>query len=264
MARPVQDRDGNSSPGRLSLGCDFLVDDVTFLGLIRRAYLHFAEGRPHKHLEADTVAVTGGPNWVRSQGYRIEAVAEGHPSVATMAGPMLQRLLEDRFKLKIHRETREGPVYALTLVKDTSKLKPFQEGSCVSVPDVPFNERPAPPPGQRYCVSNVSAGIKPSVDADGVTLEELARLLNLLVDRHVIDETGVSGRFDIHLTFGRDQAVAKLPQLSPSPSAPGVAPEPGDPAIFTAVQEQLGLKLVPARRPVEILVIDSVERPSEN
>ncbi len=252
------------SPGRLSLGCDFLVDDVTFLGLIRRAYLHFAEGRPHNHLEVDAVAVTGGPNWVRSQGYKIEAVAEGHPSVAMMAGPMLQRLLEDRFKLKIHKETRESPVYALTLGKDTSKLKPFQDGSCVSVPDVPFNERPAPPPGQRYCVSNVSAGIKPSVDADGATLEQLARLLNLLVDRHVIDETGVSGRFDIHLTFARDQALAKLPPLSPSPSAPGVASEPGDPTIFTAVQEQLGLKLVPAKRLVEILVIDSVERPSEN
>jgi len=259
-SRPIEDRDGHSSPGRLNLGCDFLVDDSMFLGLIERAYVQYAEGRPHND---PMVTIIGGPNWVHSQGYKIEATADGHPSVAMMAGPMLQRLLEDRFKLKIHRETRESPVYALTVAKDTSKLKPFQEGSCVSAPDTPYASWSALPPGQRYCMQIISM-IKPAVNADGATLDELAKMLNRVVDRPVIDETGVSGRFEIHLTFARDQALGRLPSLPPSPSAPGVASEPGDPTIFTAVQEQLGLKLVPTKRPVEILVIDSVERPSGN
>jgi uncharacterized protein (TIGR03435 family) len=258
MARPVEARNGHSSPGRLSLGCDFLDDDNLFEGLIRRAYVEYADGHPHDN---DMTTITGGPNWVRSQGYQIEAVADGHPSVAMMSGPMLQRLLEDRFRLKIHRETREAPVYALTLVKDTSKLKPFQEGSCVSPPQTPY-PWPALPPGQRYCMQIIS-GIKPAVDADGATLDEFAKMLNRIVDRPVIDETGVSGRFDIHVTFKRDEVLTKLAPFAPSPSVSG-ASDPLDPTIFTAIQEQLGLKLVPAKRPVEILVIDSVERPSEN
>jgi bla regulator protein BlaR1 len=251
---PIQDRNGNSSPGRLSLGCDFLVDNTTFLGLIERAYVEYAEGHNRNFLDREMVTITGGPNWVHTQGYKIEAVADGQPSVGVMSGPMLQRLLEDRFKLKIHKETRETPVYALTVDKDTSKLKPFQEGSCVSPPGTPY-PWPDLPPGQRYCVMNVSA-IKPSVDANGATLDEFVRMLNLFhIDRQVINQTGLTGKFDIHLTFS---------QVQPSPSGLGAAPDSNDPTIFTAIQEQLGLKLVPAKRPVEILVIDSVERPSEN
>jgi len=161
-------------------------------------------------------------------------------------------------------------VYTLTLVKDTSKLKPFQEGSCVLPPDdTPF-PWPAPPPGQRYCLQLISL-IKPSVNADGATLEVFAGMLNRVVDRHVIDETGVSGKFDIHLTFSRDQtrfAALNVPTVGTPPlpllSGRGAASDPSDPSIFTAVQEQLGLKLVPTKRPAEVLVIDSVERPSEN
>jgi uncharacterized protein (TIGR03435 family) len=257
---PIQGRNGHSSPGRLSLGCDVLDDDNTFLGLIRRAYVEFADGRPHD--APDLITIIGGPKWIHTQGYKIEATADGHPSVAMMSGPMLQRLLEDRFRLRIHRETREAPVYAFTLAKDASKLKPFREGSCVVPPDTPY-PWPALPAGQRYCMQNISL-LKPSVDADGATMEELARLLDHIVDRPVIDETGMSGRFDIHLTFARDQVTPKISAIVPSPPARGAAPDPADPTIFTAVQEQLGLKLVPTRRPVEILVIDSVERPSGN
>ena len=255
---PIEARNGHSSPGRLSLGCDVLVENNMFLGLIERAYVQYAEGRPH---DDRMVTILGGPNWVRSQGYKVEATAEGHPNEAVMAGPMLQRLLEDRFKLKIHKETRESPVYALTVDKDTSKLKRFQDGSCVSAPDTPFPWS-ALPAGQRYCMQLIS-GIKPAVDADGATLDELAKLLNRIVDRPVIDETKVSGRFDIHLTFQRDGVITKLAPFTPVPSARGSESDL-EPTIFTAIEEQLGLKLVPTKRPVEILVIDSVERPSEN
>jgi uncharacterized protein (TIGR03435 family) len=103
------------------------------------------------------------------------------------------------------------------------------------------------------------------VEADGATLKEFVRVLNLVTDRRVIDETGLSGRFNFHLTFSRDQT--KLPQrlnTTDGQSVPAPASDPSDPSIFTAIQEQLGLKLVSTKRAVEILVIDSVERPSEN
>jgi uncharacterized protein (TIGR03435 family) len=88
-------------------------------------------------------------------------------------------------------------------------------------------------------------------------------LLNLILDRPVIDTTAVSGRFDIRLEFSRDQAVSKLPESGSDASA-AAASDPTRPTIFTAIQEQLGLKLTPARGPVESLVIDHIERPTEN
>jgi uncharacterized protein (TIGR03435 family) len=190
--------------------------------------------------------------------YRVDATTNGNPSMEMMKGPMLQALLEDRFKLKIHRETRQGPVYALTVTNGT-KLKPFQEGSCTQMPST----RPLPPrpPGQRYCESFV--GFAGSIDAKGSTLTEFSDLLNLVLDRPVIDKTGTTGRFDIHLEFVRDQATARLPEADPNGPVAAV-PDPGKPTIFTAVQEQLGLKLTPSRGPVEALVIDHIERPSEN
>jgi hypothetical protein len=125
----IENRIGNSSPGRLNLGCDFLADDNN-MGLIQKAYVWYADGRPHNSLWM--LSITGGPKWIRSQGYKIEATAEGQPSRAVMEGPMLQRLLEERFKLKIHRETKESPVYALQVAKDTSKLKRFRKGVALS------------------------------------------------------------------------------------------------------------------------------------
>lgn len=268
LTGPIQDRNGHSSPGRLGLGCDVLVDNNTFLGLIERAYVEFADGREPKGVDREMVTVGGGPGWVHTQGYKIEATADGHPSVGVMSGPMLQRLLEDRFKLQIHRETKDTPVYVLTL-DNASKLKPFQEGSCVATPGTPI-PWPALPSGQRYCMMNISL-LKPSIDADAVTMTDFSKLLNLVVDRHVIDETGMSGKFQIHLTFKRDQVTApkfgSIPTVGPPPpglESAAAAGSESEPTIFTAVQEQLGLKLVATKRPVEALVIDSVERPSEN
>lgn len=176
-----------------------------------------------------------------------------------MQGPMLQALLEDRFKLKIHHETREGPVYALTLARGGSKLKPFKDGSCTQMPSTfPV---PKPASGQRYCKAMVSTR-GPSVDAEGSTLSAFSKLLNLVLDRPVIDKTGIAGRFDIHLEFTLDQVTPGLLGLAPDTSA--AASEPTGPTIFTAIQEQLGLKLQPAKGPVELLIIDHVERPSTN
>ena len=156
--------------------------------------------------------------------YEINAGAEGHPNVEMMQGPMLQALLEDRFKLKIHRETREGPVYALTLANGGSRLKPFEEGSCTRMPwTFPL---PAPAPGQRYCKTKISLR-SPSVDAEGSTLSEFSKLLNLVLDRPVVDKTGITRRFDIHLEFSPDEATPGL--RGPLGDTPAAASDPTGP-----------------------------------
>ena len=249
--RGLESRAGDTSPGRLSTGCDFLVDDNN-LGLIQRAYVRFAGGHANP---IGVLAIKGGPKWVHSDMYKIDARAEGKPSREMMLGPMLQALLEDRFKLKIHREAEEKPVYALTVAKGGSKLKAFREGSCVQIPLT----RPLPPlePGQRYCDNMISAR-NPSLDAEAITMKDFSKLLDLIVDRPVVDETGMTGKYDIHLKFSRDEVTTGLREPPPGASAPT------GPTIFAAIQEQLGLKLVSTRGSVEFLVIDHVEKPSAN
>jgi uncharacterized protein (TIGR03435 family) len=170
---------------------------------------------------------------------------------------MLQALLEDRFKLKLHRETREVPVYALTLEQGGSRLKPFAEGSCIPMPlKVPLPELA---PGQQYC--NVKVGIQPPVvDAQGSTLTEFSHLLDLVLDRPVIDKTGRSEKFDIHLEFAPDAATPRFLAGGDLATPAGAPVGASGASIFSALQ-QLGLKLEPTRGPREFLVIDHVERP---
>jgi uncharacterized protein (TIGR03435 family) len=247
---------GESSPGKLSTGCLFLAD-MDNMGLIQRAYVRFADGRPHPF---GVLAIKGAPAWIHSEMYEINAKAEGPVSPEVIQGPMLQALLEDRFKLKIHHETREGPVYTLMPAKGSSKLKPFAEGNCIRMPLTPFPP-PEPQPGQRYCRAMISFQ-GPAVDAEGNTLSEFSKLLDVILDRPVIDQTGIAGRFDIHLEFSADEVTPPL--YHPGAAASGASSDLASPPILVAIQQQLGLKLVPAKGPVEALVIDHVERPSEN
>jgi uncharacterized protein (TIGR03435 family) len=249
----------SSSAGRLNTGCMALADpDNT--GLIQRAYVRFANGHPHSW--PGIIPIKGGPAWIYSEFYDINAKAEGNPNEEMMQGPMLQALLEDRFQLKIHRETREVPVYSLTVMQGGSKLTPLQEVSCTPMPlKVPM---PSLAPGQEYC--KVKVGIstgKPVVDAQGSTLAEFSQLLNLVLDRQVIDETGIAGKFDIHLEFAPDAATPRYLPGGDMARFVDPASNPAGPSIFSAIQ-QLGLKLEPTRGPREFLVIDHVERPTEN
>jgi uncharacterized protein (TIGR03435 family) len=173
---------------------------------------------------------------------------------------MMQALLEDRLKLKIHRETREVPVYALTVAQGGSRLKPFEEGSCTNMPlTVPL---PALAPGQAYC--KVRVGIqRPAVDAQGSTLTEFSQLLDLVLDRPVIDMTGIPGKFDIHLEFAINEATPRFLPGGDLARFAGPASNAAAPSIFTAIQ-QLGLKLEATNGPSEFLVIDHVERPIVN
>ena len=184
-----------------------------------------------------------------------------------MNGPMLQLLLEDRFKLKLHREMREGPIYTLTS-GGALKFSEFKEGSCVPVGTSPLAAPPLPP-GQRFCLQMIHGGTPLGVDAEGSTLEEFVNMLSLLLDRPVVNRTDLAGKFDLHLSFSPDQTTPRaMPGgdlTRPPLGAPDAASEPTSlPSVFTAIQEQLGLKLVGARGPTDVLVIDHVERPSEN
>ena len=252
---------GSFSPGRMTIDCQVVK------GLIEVAYLMNADGVTARPERVIRTPIEGGPDWITSEAYTINATAEGEPTLAMMRGPMLQTLLEERFKLRIRRETREIPVYALTVANGGHKLKPFVEGSCVvrepdfSQPNPLAALAALPPlePGQRRCMNRgMLKGSTRIVEADAITTGELTNFFIGPVDRPVIDRTGLSGKWVVHLEYAptdRDRLLA---------ANRGDQLEPTAPSIFTAVEEQLGLRLEPARGPGEYLVIDSVERPSEN
>ena len=243
----------SSSPGRLNTGCAILAD-VDNTGLIQRAYNRYADGQL---TSGKIIPIEGGPDWTHFETFEIEAKSDGQPSVLMMLGPMMQAILEDRFKLRIHREIRQGPVYELALGKSLPKLKPFQDGSCIPVA---VGHALAPlASGQHYCRNLVSPN---SVNFEGGTLSMFAGLLGLLLDRPVVDKTGITNYVEIHLTFSPDDPASSPPTTDPG--APADVTVPDAPGIFQAIQKQLGLRLVPAKGPVDVLVIDHIERPSEN
>jgi uncharacterized protein (TIGR03435 family) len=254
VARGRKAGGGGSSPGRLRLDCQ------TLMSLIQWAYVNFANGHFNP---LGSTPISGGPAWINSDSYEVNAKADGPQSWRAMNGPMLRALLEDRFKLEVHRETREALVYALTVAKGGPKLQPSKEGDCI-----PFDvdhPPPLPEPGKpfpRLC--GMSRLTNSGFDAPGVTMGNFCRLLSDYSDRNVIDKTGIAGMFDIHLNLSAADLGHPVPGLSDS-SAPAVPPDPS--AVFfsvrTAIQE-LGLKLEPTKGPVELLVIDHVEKPSEN
>jgi len=228
--------DGDSgSPGRLILNC------ATVQELIQFAYGLHANGLTPK---PQSLQISGGPAWLDSARFDIEAKAEGNASDEMMAGAMLQTLLEDRFKLKFHRETRERLVYALIVDKGGLKIQPLKE-VC----------RPPDPCGVAKMRSN---GQNMTLDAHALSMADFSGTLGL--DRTVIDRTGVAGTFDFHLEFVLDGATPGNPFGShdPFPSGDGAGA-----SIFTAIQK-LGLKLESTKGPVEFVVVDGVEKPSEN
>jgi uncharacterized protein (TIGR03435 family) len=253
--KPGVTKGGDSSPGRLSIGCALLAG-LDNTGLIQVAYNRYASGFLNSFR---VIPIEGGPGWIHAETFEIDAKSDSHPSILMMQGPMMQAVLEDRFKLKIHRETRQGPVYELTLGKGSPKLKPFREGTCIPA----VAGRPLPPlaSDQRRCRSMVNP--RGAVDIEGGTLSALTGLLGMALDHPVIDKTGITNQFEIHLVFSPDDSAAPRPATT-EPATPPPFNAPDAPGIFQAIQEQLGLKLVPAKGPVDVLVIDHIERPSEN
>jgi uncharacterized protein (TIGR03435 family) len=167
--------------------------------------------------------------------YDIAAKAEGDiaPSNAEFRR-MLQLLLADRFRLVMHRETRELPVYALVVGRNGPKFKESTPESSL---------------GEHYSAS----GRNWEVTIPKATMDDVLRAIeNRLPDRPVLDKTGLKGTYDIRLTY--------TPDIPPNRKAP----DPDDISIYTAVQEQLGLKLEPQKAMVEVLVVDHAEKPGGN
>jgi uncharacterized protein (TIGR03435 family) len=234
---------GNSTPGNLRTGC-FPLLNASGRGLIRGAYA----SNPF-------TPINGGPSWMRSAAYEINAGAEGSPSVRTMTGPMMQTLLEQYFHLKIHQQMAEGPVFFLRVARGGAKFHSFVEGSCTS-PPAPLG------PGQKYCVNMMRPGSPASIEAQGATLDDFSEMLFGMLGSPVINKTGMAGRFDLRVEFSRE-ATTLGPLRPGAPDGGAPAPDPPD-SIFSALPEQLGLRLEPAKGQVETFVIDHIEKPPAN
>jgi len=240
----------DSSPDRLYLPC------LPVRLFIQMAYIDFANG---KFRAEPNLRVEGGPDWITSQTerYTINAKADSAVSQITIHGAMLQALLEDRFQLKIHRETREIPVYALTVAKGGPKLKKWEEGSCTTRDITLFPAQRLQDGQPQFCRNGTMIGQKKmTLEAHGVTMAEFAQRLNGS-GRPVIDKTGITGRYDIHLEFAPAEGFVNVPPGVEQPDFSGAQ------SIFTALEE-LGLKLEPVKGPRDFLVIDHIERPTEN
>ncbi len=189
--------------------------------------------------------ITGGPSWLDSAKFDIEAKREGNPTREQMTG-MLQSLLADRFQLRVHSETKELPIYALLVAKNGPKLEPSHSDGCTE----PTAGVPLPAPGQppiRICGAfNLQPG---RITGLRTTMSQFAAALaRYPFSQTVVDKTGIDGTYEITLQW--------------TPDEPAV--DRSGPSIFTAIQEQLGLRLESQKGPVETLVIDHVEKPSEN
>jgi len=253
-----------SRPGPLRIetlpGGRFVATNVTLRALIQNAY------------RLQLFQVIGGPAWLSFDRFDIVAKAEavdgdqiaanepGRPSRTQL---MLRALLADRFKLTIRAESRELSMYALVVARSDGRLgSALQQaatdcraqttaaaGSVVKAPPASANGKP--------CGIQVGLG---SLTMGGASLAQVASALSGLLDRTVVDRTGLAGAFDAALKWTPDESTPGMAQKAKY--VPAI--DPNGPSIFTAVQEQLGLKLDPTKGPVDVLVVVSAQPPSPN
>jgi uncharacterized protein (TIGR03435 family) len=239
-------------------GNRFSAENITLKQLLTYAY------------DLQAYEIFGGPDWVTSDRFDIAATIEPPPTGSTDQGPrrrrMLRALLAERFNLVVHEERREMPVYSLVLAGSDrrlgERLRPF-EGECMKpeaiteLPTAPWlSSTPVPRRGPRPCMLFTGMG---RLSGNGMTLSDLAMTLARFpaVSRRVIDRTGLTGPFDFDLEW--------TPLVAPpGPAPPGVPSDAAGPTLFTALQEQLGLRLESTKETVAVLVIDSVNQPSPN
>jgi uncharacterized protein (TIGR03435 family) len=203
--------------------------------------------------------IAGGPGWIDSTPFDIEGKIEGEPSQDRMR-LMMQALLSERFKLTLHRGTKEFPIYKLAVAKDGFKLHPLKEGDCI----VFDPEHPPSRPGltgSDFC-GNISTG-RGSFEGTSESMADLAMSFSSLMGRTVVDGTGITGVFHIRLKYAPDGPASGIARSSTESDSPAPAAD-SLPSIFTAFQEQLGLKLESTKGPVEVLIIDRVDKPSNN
>jgi uncharacterized protein (TIGR03435 family) len=222
----VKARDPNDTSNSQSMnmqGRRFVIVNRPVEGM-----LLFAYGIHKKQL-------AGAPGWISTERWDVQGVPDvpGHPSLKQTQS-LIRKLLEERFGLKVHRETRELAVYAITVAKGGEKMA-RSTGDPNGAPDE--NES--------------SNGSVVTMRMTNVSMGDFAPDLGYFLGRPAVDQTGLAGRYDFQLKWTSDESKAP---------ADGTAP----PGMFTAIQEQLGLKLEPAKAPVDVLVIDKIEEPSAN
>jgi bla regulator protein blaR1 len=220
-------------------GGRFTATNATVQALIEQAY------------DVRDFQISGGPGWINTERYDIAAKAddfsfseddvrkmtdEQRQAFAQRFRGKVRALLADRFQLKVRRENKDLPVYALVVTKNGPRIQASKSDD-------------SPTRGIRS--SRTESG-KTEIAVTQAPLTMFAQMLSSLVGRTVLEKTDLKGTFDFKVTFGAD----------PLQQAPGLADD--DPTLFTALQEQLGLKLDAQKGPVEIVVIESVEKPSEN
>lgn len=222
----------------------WVLEGMTIAPMIRSAYT------------ADTSELIGAPDWVSSEPYDVTAKAAGEVTREQMEA-MLRALLADRFKLAVHYEIQERPVYALVLARPDGRLGPNIRQSDLDCDAIRAARRagsqePIPPTknGAPACGMSMRGVQDMEVFLGGTPLTTLASSFGSATGRVVIDRTGLKGNYEVTLRY------------NPQPRAD--APPDAAPSIFTAVEEQLGLKLQPDRAPLRVLVIDHIERPTEN
>jgi uncharacterized protein (TIGR03435 family) len=236
----------------LQPGGRFVGTSMTLGNLVAVAY-----GAPFPLAPSDIV---GGPDWIRTERFDVVAKAVGNPAQDQLP-LMLRTLLADRFKLRVHREPREHELLALVVARNDRRLGPRLRRTDLDCtrkgdapPDDPKIERASPCRDDNYPGRMTSPSL---------TMPMLARLLSIWIDsrREVRDETGLTGAFELTLEWTPERTPPVPPDASLEFSRAVAAIDPNGASLFTAVQEQLGLKLEPKTRQVEVLIVDRAEKP---
>ena len=214
--------------------------------------------------------LVGGAAWIGNDRFDIVAKLAGEqaPFVPGQPNPAMlamRGLLTDRFKLKLHKETRELDVYNLVMLKPGvpgPSLKPAST-DCVAQANArrggPPPGAPPGPPGPDDPFPCGLMGLPGMIRMGGMPISQVTQMLTGQSGRLVFDKTNLTGNWDFMLKFAAEQRGQPPPGAPPLP-----APDPDAPSIYTAIQEQLGMKLESAKAPVEVTVIDSIEHPTED
>lgn len=204
--------------------------------------------------------IVDAPAWIAQERFDILASINGVASPSERSA-MLRNLLADRFGLRAHKEMRELPVFELVTARPDRALGPGAKPTdvdCAARAARSGGPAPAPPPGaptdRPLCGLMMRPGL---LMAGAMTMGEFAQALAPQVNRYVVDRTGVSGAFNFDVTYAPERDTPPPPGAPPLPP-----PDMNGPSLFTALQEQLGLRLNAARAPADVLVIDAVSQPT--
>ncbi len=235
---------------RMEAGGRVTATTATLRDLVRRAY------------DVQEFLMFGGPEWVDKERFDIIATPAAAVARPEVVRAMMRAMLADRFKLVARVEAREMPIYELWVIR-SGQLGPTIKPSAVDCAAIRAKRSvgtPIPLDGSEpRCALSArmsSASSNTTMMLEGESMAEIARLLTPQARRVVVDETGLAGTYAFELTTARDTSVGRIPG-APPPADDGIS-------MLTGVQEQLGLKLESARGRVEVLVIESAERPAEN